>query len=557
MIRDAVPTTECERFHSILRIYHKCTALAEVGKFGAVAGTIGTVVGVFFNYDTHLPLSLAAISGITWICCGKIAQDFESQAQTIMESFKESQKRKKHVSNHSFHLLPPLLLKPAKSLSLHTSTLEIMRGRLWPLIGKVLSEGNNQYKPLGAFQVFKLGKIVISTDSTQDEAVLKYPRYCENVKGGHGWDTFACICFGWENLIMAKGEKHQKLLKALSPLFKKQVVRERYFENLKTVTEMTVLEWEKKKEGIDLLNGAMQHSCRSVSSCFLGKEAGNSKEIVEAVQNLMHIFWDLSQFKPKAVIHQMSRQIFKRPAGDLIGYWHSHDILEKAIEQARTLVRASHAENEVDNFMSRLLDHRLTAQEIIDNMKMLYFAGTETTGSLMTTALGCLAANEKEQDNLMVEFREANVKSIEDLNDEKLRTLKRLEAIIYESLRLVPPIPAQVRKIKTDFGSYAYFIDHFHRLRDRTLVGDNPEKFEPERILENPLLKKEIDKTFGSGLTPCLGKYFALTETSLLIAAVILQGHIEIVEGDPSSIIIEAGAHLPLNVKIRFKPIGL
>lgn len=85
------------------------------------------------------------------------------------------------------------------------------------------------------------------------------------------------------------------------------------------------------------------------------------------------------------------------------------------------------------------------------------------------------------------------------------------------------------------------------------MVGENPEQFNPDRILENPLLKIEIDKTFGSGLNPCLGKHFALGETALLIAAVILQGHFELVEGEPSIIYIEAGAHLSSNLKIRFK----
>ncbi|MBA3602375.1 MAG: cytochrome P450 [Parachlamydiaceae bacterium] len=103
----------------------------------------------------------------------------------------------------------------------------------------------------------------------------------------------------------------------------------------------------------------------------------------------------------------------------------------------------------------------------------------------------------------------------------------------------------------TDFGSYSYFIDHYHRLRDCNLVGKYPNEFNPERFLHNGDLIHDVKKTFGGGLTPCLGKHFAITETLLLIASNILQGTFELIEGDPIEVIREAGAHLSSSLKIR------
>lgn len=448
---------------------------------------------------------------------------------------------------------PPSLYTPLKTPTLSSqgvisSTWQLMQGRLWPLIEKALCLGQDQYRAMGSFRVALLGKIVkivISTNDKQDDVILQHARYGEKIEGGYGWDTFARICFGWENLIMTKGQKHAKLSRALAPLFNIKSVRDCYYKDLKAVTQTTVTSWSKEKQGIHLLDVALEHSCRSVTTCFLGKEAAESKAIVEAVRNLMGVFWDNAQIKPYALICQVWRKIFGRCCGDPDGYWHSHDVLEDAIEKARNSAPK-------ESFIGRLGEQEFTHQELIDNMKMLYFAGTETTGSLITTLLGYLAINKDEQKKLLEELHNANVNALEDLDYEKLHKLSRLRAVLYESLRLVPPLPVQVRMVQTDRGSYSYFIDHYHRLRDRNHVGQNPNQFNPERFLDNGTLICDVEKTFGGGRTLCLGKHFAITETLLLIASIILQGSFELIEGDPTEVIREAGAHLSPNLKIRF-----
>jgi cytochrome P450 len=253
----------------------------------------------------------------------------------------------------------------------------------------------------------------------------------------------------------------------------------------------------------------------------------------------MGIFWDNAQMDPYALIKHISRKIFGKCC-NLDGYWDSHKILIGAIEEAGMSAPK-------DSFIDRLMGEEFTPDELIDNMKMLYFAGTETTGSLVTTAVGHLASNKNEQIKLLMELHNANIDTIHDLTYETLHKLKRLKAVIYESLRLIPPLPIQVRQLK----KFAYFIDHFHRLRDFHLVGINPDHFNPDRFFDNEELFLETEKVFGAGLTPCIGKEFALTETLLLVASIILQGGLTLVEGDPMEVIKEAGAHLSSNLKIK------
>lgn len=438
-------------------------------------------------------------------------------------------------------LYTPLHTPSTGSYSVNDATWELMAGRLWPLVEDALRIRDHEYRSQGSFTVNFLGKIVVSTDSEQDKVILDELRYGETVRGGYGWDTFARICFGYENLIMAEGDKHTRLSQVLGTLFNKTTVRDHYFDELKAVTEKTVSSWAQEKQGIYLLDEALKHSCKTVTTTFLGKEAAESEEIIEAVKNLMGVFFDNAQLKLRALASQVFRKICCCGCVDPEGYYHSHGVLENAIEEARLNAPKG-------SFAARLRD--FSDQEIIDNIKMLYFAGTETTGSAITTLLANL--DEKEQELLRKELNDARIYSLDDLSFDKLHSLERLKSALYEALRLVPPIPMQVREVKTDKGQYAYFIDHYHRLRRKNLVGEDPDMFNPDRVLINAELKKEIEKTFGAGKTPCLGKQFALTETLLMAVAMLLQGSFKVIEGNTKEIIKEAGAHLSPNLKIQF-----
>lgn len=88
-------------------------------------------------------------------------------------------------------------------------------------------------------------------------------------------------------------------------------------------------------------------------------------------------------------------------------------------------------------------------------------------------------------------------------------------------------------------------------MRDSNQVGDFPNDFLPDRFLNNKELFHKVDKTFGAGRTMCLGKHFAITESLMFVASVILQGPFDLIEGNPKEIIREAGANLSPDLKIR------
>jgi len=146
------------------------------------------------------------------------------------------------------------------------------------------------------------------------------------------------------------------------------------------------------------------------------------------------------------------------------------------------------AEEQGSELISEMRENEFTDQEIIDNIKMFYFAGTETTGSVITTILAHLAKRSDLVEMLRIELREQGMSRSADLNYEKLRKLPGLRAVMYEAGRLVPPLGLQVRTVtKThDIAGERLpkganiFVDLYHRGRDTNRYSD-ANGFHPER----------------------------------------------------------------------------
>ena len=120
---------------------------------------------------------------------------------------------------------------------------------------------------------------------------------------------------------------------------------------------------------------------------------------------------------------------------------------------------------------------------------------------------------------------------------EHLKELKYLNAILRETLRLTPTVPAFVRKsreVKTGaicpLGGYEMSPEWdivallTKTNRDPEIYGEDADDFKPERMLDGRFekLPQAAWKPFGTGSRACIGRAFAWQE-ALLITALILQ----------------------------------
>jgi len=197
------------------------------------------------------------------------------------------------------------------------------------------------------------------------------------------------------------------------------------------------------------------------------------------------------------------------------------DLLHPADRVLYEEIAARRADSEErDDILSLLLAARdeegqgLTDSELRDELMTLLLAGHETTATALSWTLERLVRHPAVLGRLTEELRAGE-------GDEYL------DAVIKESLRLRPVVPAVARYLTepTELGGRVYptgvhinpSIYLTHRRPD---IYPEPEAFRPERFLDSPAGTYEWIP-FGGGTRRCLGASFALYEMKLALTAIL------------------------------------
>ncbi|XVF48915.1 hypothetical protein PTKIN_Ptkin03bG0226500 [Pterospermum kingtungense] len=171
----------------------------------------------------------------------------------------------------------------------------------------------------------------------------------------------------------------------------------------------------------------------------------------------------------------------------------------------------------------------LTIENIIEECKQFYLAGQETTVSWLTWVIIVLAMHPEWQEKAREEVLRTCAK---EPDFEALSHLKIVTMILYEVLRLYPPVIAQYQHTKkatkvgeislpsgVDITLPTLLISH-----DPELWGDDAEEFKPERFAEG-VSKASKDQPaffpFGWGPRTCIGQNFSMLEAKVALAMVL------------------------------------
>ncbi len=176
---------------------------------------------------------------------------------------------------------------------------------------------------------------------------------------------------------------------------------------------------------------------------------------------------------------------------------------------------------DADDVFSLLLAARdedgepLTDAELRDELMTLLVAGHETTATALAWALERLAATPRVLDELIAE-RDAGA------GDEYL------DAVVRETLRLRPVIPAVVRKLQApmEFGGWelpagVHIAPSIYLLHRRPDLYPQPLEFRPERFLGDGRPGTYEWIPFGGGVRRCLGASFATLEMKAVLGAAL------------------------------------
>lgn len=168
---------------------------------------------------------------------------------------------------------------------------------------------------------------------------------------------------------------------------------------------------------------------------------------------------------------------------------------------------------------------QLSDEHIIHNMLTFLSAGHETTSAMLTTICyylchypDKLAKAQKEVDDVV---------GSDALNVEHIQKLPYLEAVMRESLRLVPTAPTFFVTPYDDGilgGKYQYRKGDVLApaleviQRDTCHYGPDSHEFKPERMLRDEFskLSEYAFKPFGNGLRGCIGRTFVWQESLIV-----------------------------------------
>ncbi|RRT76634.1 hypothetical protein B296_00000166 [Ensete ventricosum] len=196
----------------------------------------------------------------------------------------------------------------------------------------------------------------------------------------------------------------------------------------------------------------------------------------------------------------------------------------------------------------------MTIDEVVEECKLFYFAGQETTAVLLTWTMVVLSMHplwqarareevlqvlgkDKPEFDALSHLKIVSALLLHEsafflLNADPKQLLWQVTMILYEVLRLYPPLVfIQRRTYKTvEIGNIAYppgtllalpiiFIHH-----DPVLWGEDASEFKPERFAEG-IAKTARDQIaffpFGGGPRVCIGQNFALLEAKMGLCMIL------------------------------------
>uniref|UniRef100_A0A1Q3FRN6 Putative cytochrome p450 n=2 Tax=Culex tarsalis TaxID=7177 RepID=A0A1Q3FRN6_CULTA len=174
----------------------------------------------------------------------------------------------------------------------------------------------------------------------------------------------------------------------------------------------------------------------------------------------------------------------------------------------------------------------LSDEEIKEEVDTIMFEGHDTTAAGSSFVLCLLGIHQDVQDKVYKEIKQIFGDSKRKATFNDTMEMKYLERVIFETLRMYPPVPAIARKLTQEvrLASHDYVVPSgttvvigTYKLHRREDIYPNPDVFNPDNFLPERTSNRHYYSyiPFSAGPRSCVGRKYAMLKLKVLLSTIL------------------------------------
>jgi cytochrome P450 len=322
-------------------------------------------------------------------------------------------------------------------------------------------------------------------------------------------------------------DEHRRQRRLMMPAFQKQRI-DSYRDDIVRITNSVLARWQPGTV-FDVSRSMQDLTKRVATQCFFGEDIGSD-----------HVGTGYMLQELITLLAQPSTRLF---AFDLPGtkFHRFINLANKMQTVMREIITQKRAAGRDDgDVLSMLIQARdeeggLSEDELIAHVGVIFAAGHETSSNALTWTLFLLSQHPEVQARVCDEVR--GVLHGSDPTVEQLARMPLLEAVIKESMRVLPPVPwnGRVTSRETVLGGYEVpanteIMLSIYETHHMAELYPQPERFDPRRWETIEPSAYEYNP-FSAGPRMCIGASFAMLEIKLVLAMLLDKYRVELAPG--------------------------
>ncbi|XP_016974313.1 probable cytochrome P450 12d1 proximal, mitochondrial [Drosophila rhopaloa] len=353
-----------------------------------------------------------------------------------------------------------------------------------------------------------------------------------------------------QGLIAAQSETWGKLRSAVNPVFMQPRGLKMYYEPLSNIINEFIERIKEIRDPVTL--EVPDNFSDEISRCIFeslalvafdrqmglirkNRDNPDALTLFQCTRDIFRLTFQLD-FQPSMwkIISTPTYRKMKKTLND------SLDVALKILKENQDALeqRRQAGEQNSNSMLQRLMD--IDAKVAVIMSLDILFAGEDATSTLLSAVLLCLSKNPEKQVKLREELLRIMPTKDTLLNEETMKDMPYLRAVIKEAMRYYPNGIGTLRACPNDVTLSGYNIPKGTTvllgsqvlLKDSTYYAD-PDEFIPERWLRNPETGKKGQASpftflpFGFGPRMCIGKRIVDLEMETTVAKLIRNFHVE------------------------------